>query len=51
LAERSSSSSFRNRPVTQIAQSADEDREARPFITKPDPRFDLLLLEREKHGK
>jgi hypothetical protein len=26
-------------------------REARPFTTKPDPRFDPLPLEREKHGK
>jgi len=26
-------------------------REARPFTTNPDPRFDPLPLEREKHGK
>jgi hypothetical protein len=26
-------------------------REARPFTTKPDPRFDPLPFEREKHGK
>jgi hypothetical protein len=26
-------------------------REARPFTTKPDPRFDPLPFEPEKHGK